>query len=85
MEDLTKGSLVRHLMKTTSFMLVTMVGDGRGASRPILVGTVSCGFSGVSSACGSVSLSRLVTRHGRVECARCRHGDVGLDPRSFPV
>ena len=25
MEDLTKGSLVRHLMKTTSFMLVTMV------------------------------------------------------------
>jgi hypothetical protein len=50
MEDLTKGSLVRHLMKTTSFMLVTMVGDGRGASRPILVGTVSCGFSGVSSA-----------------------------------
>ncbi len=25
MEDLTKGSLVRHLMKTTSFMLVTMI------------------------------------------------------------
>ena len=25
MEDLTTGSITRHLMKTTSFMLVTMV------------------------------------------------------------